>query len=900
MLTIVLLSLLVFPLLNVQAAPPAGWNTLKDINILVGSRSSYEGWAGSGNGALEVTQYNQLPLDNTVTYNGNTSFRFNIQYAPDWWRAIAVTNLWWQTCNIERYMANGKLEFEVKGNAGGEVFYVGLEDRVKERTSGEFMEQIVLITDYVTVTTNWQHVAIPLSALITNLQWDPTQCYTFIVKNANQNPMKFWISNVKITSSDTEKDYPAIKVNQVGYITDADKYALVSFFEGRYSVGPGTTFYLKRTSDNATVYTGTLSLVTDYDQYVSGEKVLKADFSSYNTPGTYYISVAGIPENSLNFNIDSKENLYSTMLKDAIKYYYYQRANLELTSQYAGEYAHPAWHLDDANCPLKSNSSIRKNVSKGWYDAGDFGKYTNAAATAVSDLLFAYELFPRLFPDNHLNIPESGNGIPDLLDEIRYELDFLLGMQDSSTGGFYAYVWPQNKTDPRYIEDTTPDGGTNVKPTSCTANAAGVLAHAYIVFKDVDPTYANTLLNAARNAWTYLENNPNPIRTPTGPYDDGINDANDRFYAACCLFRAAGEAKYNDYVKAHYTEYASKFDNPENGHGCGNMEFIGFINYMKSPNRDAEVANWWQTKFTSWRNAIISRAQNCVWQNTLDGTQPETDYYWGSNGAALNSAELIVLGSNILGDYSTTHLKVIQNNLNYILGINPLRHSYVTGYGADCSQYPFSGIYDSDGKSGVPKGYMSGGANGYESAVFSRFHGKCYSNRFTEFASNEHTIYWNSLLVFNIAAVIKGLEYTIYADALATDWSDWSWGCNRNFNNTSPVKEGSKSIYIKYTSGWGGLSLRKGTELSTSGYNYIKFWGYSQQSDRQIAVYTESTDTGGASPKVVVTFKKNTWTEFVVPLSSLGSPAVIKRITFQNNSSSSGFVVYIDHIRLTN
>lgn len=753
-----MLLTLVLPAAPASAAsPPAGWNKLQDIVIFSGTPSSSDGWAGSGNGALELGS-GVVPIDSAVTYNGSYSLRYNISYAPDYWSSIITTNLWWQTSNIERYISDGRLEFDVKGNAGGEAFSIGFQDRVKERSSGEFMEQTVPVTNFTSITTSWKHVSIPLSSIITNPSFDLKQLYTLMVKSANANPMKFWITNVKITSNNTEQSYPPVKVNQVGYAADADKYALVSFFEGDYTAAAGTAFQLKRASDNAVVHSGTLTLSKDYDAYVSGERVLKADFSGYNTPGDYYVQVAGIAQTSRVFKIMGRTG-YSDLLKDSLRYFYYQRANTPLTEPYAQGFARPALHMDDQNAPLLSNSSIRKDVSKGWYDAGDFGKYTNPAATAVSDLLWLYETFSTLFPDGQLNIPESGNGKSDLLDEIKYELDFILNMQDGTNGGFYARVYPQNsRTDPRYIDDVSPSG-SNVKPITTTANAAAVLAHASMLYGGYDAAYAARLLNAAKSGWTYLENHPENIQTPDGPYD--VNDTseyvNDRFFAAAALYRATGEAKYDNYVKAKYTVFASMFDAPQNGHAIAYMQLIGFFHYMKSANRDAAVTDWFTTKFNYWRNDIITRSQTGTWMNTLDGTVAETDYYWGSNGAALNSVFDIVIGGKVMGDYSAAHLKVAETNLNYILGVNPLSVSYVTGYGTDAKLYPFSNIFSEDGLPAVPKGYMAGGANGYNSYVFSRFHGKAYSDTFTEFASNEHTIYWNSLLAATVAAVQQGL-----------------------------------------------------------------------------------------------------------------------------------------------
>jgi endoglucanase len=734
-----------------EAQPPAGYNAVKTNYIL--RNSDPGGWAGSATNGLEVTSLSSLPLDTAVTFNGLPSLRVNVQRRQTWWLAMIVPR-GWATADIADYYANGRLEFNVRGNAGGEQFYVSLGDRAFERSvNGTLTESIKTpkrpISDFLTggVTTGWQHVSIPLTALIPSASgFRLNALWTFEVSNVNGNALRFWLNEIKFTTSDKERQYPQIKVNQVGYTTVGEKYTTVTgWYENMTAIGAGTAFQVKRASDGAVVHTGSLALVTNYDPFVSGEKILSGDFSSLTTSGTYYVAVAGLAD-SPSFAIGN--DVFDPLLRDSLRYYYLQRANLALVEPYAEGWAHPAWHPDDANAPLESTRRVKDNVSKGWYDAGDFGKYTSPSATAANDLLWTYEMFPSLFADGQLNIPESGNGTPDLLDEIRYELDFLLNMQDQASLGFWSRVFPQGKNDARFISDIA-QGLTRVKPTAHSAAGVAALAHASVVLRALDPAYASTCLTAARNGWTYLQNNPGLVPAPSGPYYDD-QDRNDRFWAAAELFRATGEAPYHDYFLANYQSFAAAFSASENAHGVGGMELSGFLAYLRAANRDAAAVAWITARFNEWRGYQLSRAQG-AWRNTSDAA---TDYYWGSNAPMLYTSMDLVIGTKILGTYDASIARTVRSNLNYVLGINPLSLSYVSGYGTNSVQKIFSNIYSDDFKPGLPPGYLAGGSNQYEGSWFSRFTGKCYLDDDGEWTTNEHTIYWNAGLVFSAAFAV--------------------------------------------------------------------------------------------------------------------------------------------------
>jgi endoglucanase len=254
------------------------------------------------------------------------------------------------------------------------------------------------------------------------------------------------------------------------------------------------------------------------------------------------------------------------------------------------------------------------------------------------------------------------------------------------------------------------------------------------------------MLEASLKGWKYLEAHPDLVPSLPGPYNDD-NDGDERFYAAAALFKATGDEKYSSYVKAHYQEYTDLFINPRNAHSWGSFELTGFFHYAGSASPDPDVYAWFEEKFTNWRAVQLGRGYNNPWRNTLQ----EWDYYWGSNLPVLCTSMDLIIGSTILGTYNSQVVNVARSNLNYVLGINPLAFSYVSGYGENSCQEVFSGIYNEDGIPHIPDGYLAGGANMYQGSWFSRFNGKCYNDVNTEWTTNEHTIYWNSGLVFGAA-----------------------------------------------------------------------------------------------------------------------------------------------------
>ncbi|MEJ8302870.1 glycoside hydrolase family 9 protein [Saccharibacillus sacchari] len=712
----------------IYVPPSSDWNKLRDIQL-----ENYAWGYGSS-----VTQ---------EVYRDKSSQKI---VANDYWAQQYTTN-GWQTFDFSAYAENGTLEFDAIGEQGGESFRIGFRDGVHERrVNGEFYKdqdsnpeetnEDALskdVNEYMPLTTEWQHYSIPLKDLFgANPVFDPSKVQLLKLAGVSNAAQTFHIANMRVTSPDTEISAAPIKVNQIGYLQAGEKYALISGYYNELNAQEGTPFEVKRTSDNATVYSGALTLVKAYDP-LSGEKVLKADFTALREAGDYYVSVEGVPQPSVSFEIGN--GIYGGLLKDVQKFFYYQRANVDLDSQHAGDYAREGkYKQEDQALPLESNPSVTKDVSGGWWDAGDMGKYVTAGATAVSDLLWAYETYPNVFEDSQLNIPESGNGIPDLLDEIKVETDFFLKMQDTATGGFYAYV-NREPAPKRFIMDGT--GANSLIPTVQTANTVGALAHASIVFRSQPSleSYGDQLLTAAEKGWAYLEQHPEYIPQPDGPYNDE-KDQNDRFYAAAALYRATGDSKYDDYVKAHYTEFETVFETKDFSHGINGMEMIGYYQYLSAPQADAQIREWFAARYAVWREKALDIALNqAVWRNsTKDG------FYWGANSNVASMPMSLAIGSRILGTFDEANLQAAAGNLNYLLGINPLQLSYITGYGENRIRITHHEIFMRDFIVEMPNGYMVGGPNNGKA----KFPAKAYNASTIDWETNEQALNYNSPLIF--------------------------------------------------------------------------------------------------------------------------------------------------------
>ena len=660
----------------------------------------------------------------------------------------------WAAFSLEQYQKNGYIEFDIRGETGGERFGVGLRSDTRGVVVTSSVSSVSL---NIPVTAEWQSFKIPLKAFTDNRVNGFNIKNILFVELQVSSAMQFYISEMYIRSPDYEKQHPVIKVNQAGYLLNHDKYALVSCFPGIFSLSENIEFNVVN-ADGQIKHTGKLQPVSKTADKLSGEIIYKADFSRLNEAGTYFIRIANLQiDDSFRFIIGA--DVYDKLFTDTMKYFYIQRQGIDLEQRYAGVFARKNLHPGDSRVKKISQRGDSNaplfDVSRGWYDAGDFGKYFPPAASAVTDLLFAYELFPHLFRDNQLNIPESGNGAPDILDEIKWELDMMLKLEDGTTGSFFEAA--NYDGDTIFIIDT--DGVTgsgNTKSTAATAWAAGVFAHAYLVYKDIPlyKNFASRCLETAKRAWSYLERNPNEHTWVQGAgrsyYYDVSDSAKIKFLAAAALYRAAGEDKFNKYVVDNYRSfnYQREFD----AHHVSSIGDIGtgFIHYAMASNPSAAVMRFFEERFKNFESYIMQIYNSNAWPSAL----VDWAYFWGSSKPVVRIPAELYLCNKLFKKDTSAAVKMMRDSLHYILGVNPLSFSFISGYGDNSVANIFSGIFSYDKIDAIPSGFLAGGANQYESGFMSNYIAKCYVDSDREWTTNEHAIYWNAALVLSITAVI--------------------------------------------------------------------------------------------------------------------------------------------------
>ena len=282
----------------------------------------------------------------------------------------------------------------------------------------------------------------------------------------------------------------------------------------------------------------------------SGDEVALANLGELKA-GTYTLESA---EGQRTLSVSEKP--WKAVTNALIKGLYYQRCGCELKPEHAGIYSHPACHTAPASD--WEDRSVLRRVTGGWHDAGDYGKYVGPGAVTVGHMLYAWKLFPEGCSDD-LNIPETGNGMPDILNEARYELEWMLQMQRSdgafhhklTKARFAPFIMPQDDKEPEYL---MPIGHC------ATASACACLALAYRVYGAFDEAFANRMLLAARRAWDWLMKHTTdyvPFRNPEGVFTGWYGektDKDDRFWAACEMFAATGETEYRAEAERLYAE----------------------------------------------------------------------------------------------------------------------------------------------------------------------------------------------------------------------------------------------------------------------------------------------------------------------------------------------------------
>ena len=639
----------------------------------------------------------------------------------------------WAPTDLSLYAAGGSVTLEARATGDNARMEIGFEESIGGR-SVSYLQPVNQM-----IPREWTTIIVPLSHILSE-----TECCMSSVRQLLLRGENVQVRNIVIASPDKERSYPAFKVDQLGFKPDAEKIALVTGYPESLAVYAGNTYQLIDAETGDVVHTGSLTMVRAHDLSYSGEQILQADFTAFTGEGRYFLRAEGIADSTA-FTIG--ENVYDELLASTLRYFYYQRANTPITAEYGQGFTRADMTPKDFAAPLDYDRSITVDVSGGWYDAGDVGKYVSPGATAANTLLWTYLLFPDCFPDGQSNIPESGNGVPDILDEVRYELDFLLKMQDSQSGGFYIKVKSRSENDGDGDRTVWVGDGSRCI-TNATADCTAVLAFASTIFRPFDAGYADRLLTAAERGWAYIEQNPN-VYVVTNY--SGENNASSAFWASAAVYYASGNESAHQWFLANYPNHFSSLAMSGNGHNVGNMGIYGYYTYLLCEEQDENAVKQIVKRYGHWKRSVVNRWKANPWKIAIG----PTSFWWGSFNIILGNAQDLYIGEALLGNDPATAQQISQDAVHFILGRNAVRKCFITGMGEDPIHCTFSNIWFGDAPEGVPAGYMPGGVNAYNGGIISRFPLKCYFDSSMDWFTNENAVYWNAVMVFNAAAAVS-------------------------------------------------------------------------------------------------------------------------------------------------
>ena len=542
----------------------------------------------------------------------------------------------------------------------------------------------------------------------------------------------------------------ALFVNQIGYDIQKTKFAYATGLNG------GEEFEVCSQNDGTAVFTGHAGQpVTDR---VAGEPVCCLNFSDFKTPGTFFIRVTTSDGKTAQSEpVHIGQGLYNDIYYSILNYFYLSRCGQDTQNEQAGEWGHPACHDTPA---VIYGTDIKKEVNGGWHDAGDYGRYIVAASKAVMDILMAYEAGST---SCHC---ERSAAIPfDILAEARFELEWMLKMQRTDGGVFHkvscyhfcGFINPQDEKDELVISPVS---------STATADFAGCLAFASDFYKDSDPAFAKSLMDAALKAWNYLETHDeelfkNPPEITTGGYGDW-SSADERYFACAALFLRTGDQAYVTKAMELRSSVIDKPDNPDfpwinkwqEGFGWGMVAGYGTELFLRAKDKiqDKAVVQTLQDSMLKSADRLLDRVNNASFGTSLDKV------HWGSSGHVCDNAHTLLLAFDLTG--RSDYYEAAKKQLDYVLGCNPNNVCYVTGFGANTVKYPHHRPSATLGKA-MP-GMLSGGpCEGLYDACAKDNLGpknlpplRCFIDNQDSYSTNEIAIYWNSTLVY-VASKLK-------------------------------------------------------------------------------------------------------------------------------------------------
>ncbi|MBZ0258888.1 glycoside hydrolase family 9 protein [bacterium] len=519
-----------------------------------------------------------------------------------------------------------------------------------------------------------------------------------------------------------------ICINSVGFLPQQKKIATIQT--------SCESFSIVNAGDGKIVFEG--KIAKTMQNKGTDETVCIADFSSFQQLGTYQLKVEGVGE-SAPFRIGNE--IYDFPFETVMKGMYLWRCGTDVSATHNGEtFAHGACHTDDAYLNYVGQEGVKKESTKGWHDAGDYNKYIVNAGATVGVMFQAWERFPKI-RNRELVLPasETQNKLPDFLDEMKWEIDWVLTMQAPdgsvyhklSTPNFGGFILPEKETTKRFITPWS---------SAATADFVAMTAMAARIFKPYDEAYAEQCLEAAQKSYAFLAANPDDHRADlrgfrTGAYQ--TRDPDDRLWAAAELWETTGDEKYLKDFESRAKNFEQLIDT---NWDWGNLKNLGMFTYLlsKRSGKDAELFKRIKTALIKNADAIVATGKENGYGRPLGGL-----YYWGCNGTVARQCMNLMVANQLSPkpEYKEAALAA----LGHLFGRNYYCRSFVTGLGFNPPLHPHSRRSGGDEIENPWPGYLVGGGQ----------HSTDWVDDQESYQTNEIAINWNGALVYALAAFVS-------------------------------------------------------------------------------------------------------------------------------------------------
>jgi len=521
----------------------------------------------------------------------------------------------------------------------------------------------------------------------------------------------------------------SIHLNSLGFLPQSNKKASV--------VGESKSFVVKKANDQSIAFKGKMSIPVS--QKDVNQTVCIADFSTLSNSGKYYLETS---EGTKSTEFEISPTVYNEAFYTSMRGFYLWRCGTAVAGDHNGHhYEHAACHLNDGYEDYQGKPDERRDGTKGWHDAGDYGKYIVNAGITVGMMFMAWDQYENQLKKISLDLPETAKGYPDFLKELKWEIDWLLTMQYTDGSGkvshkltaknFERFCKPEDDNQKRYFTNWG---------SAATADFVAMMAQAARYFEPYDKTYAQKCLSAAELSYQFLKENPVDKRFVQGEFKTGgyqTTDPDDRLWAAVEMWETTGKQNYLKDFEEQATKMTFKIDEDWDWSDVSNLGMFEYT-LSKKPGRNPEILKTIRKNIVNVANIISLKAGADVYGRPLGGK-----YYWGCNGTVVRQ----VLNLNVADRISPSKVfrQASLNAIDHVFGRNFYNRSYITGLGINPPLNPHDRRSGSDSEKEPWPGYIVGGgqsATGWKDSQ-------------EDYTTNEIAINWQAALVYALAGYVS-------------------------------------------------------------------------------------------------------------------------------------------------